>query len=77
MLCTEEYEQICGKALKPEVLGYHSMDQMLRSMPDVLRVQEWNGKTLIKGVPKDSSQHVSYSFCHLLHCWCFEWLLCC
>lgn len=56
---SEDYRLVCGANLPFRQLGFANVNDLLRSMPDVVTCQVSNGIVLVKAVVKNESAHIN------------------
>ena len=54
-----DYQMVIGEDVPLSSLGFKSVMQLVSSMPDVVQVQKRSGRTLLKGVPDGSVEHIA------------------
>ena len=55
----KDYDSIVGEPLPFKNLGFKSFTEAIHRMPDVIRVEMYGGRTILRGVPDKSSRHVA------------------
>lgn len=54
-----DYKSVCGATLPYRQFGFSNLNDLLRSMPDVVSCQNSNGNVLVKAVLRNESAHIN------------------
>lgn len=55
----KDYKSVCGAILPYRQLGFSNINDLLKSMPDVVSCHNSNGNVLVKAVLKNESAHIN------------------